>query len=100
MIDVADRPRAMLEDLDVAARACPSGLFLVLDPRAHPGVPALAFELGATLVMAGVVPPPSVAEMLLRWLPLARRRAEAAGWLPDATPEPPPRLTHPPKNAT
>jgi AmiR/NasT family two-component response regulator len=83
VIDVADRPRAMLEDLDRAAEACPSGLFLVLVPRAHPGVSALAFERGATLVMAGVVPPPRVAAMLLRWLPLARRRAEGSGWSPD-----------------
>ena len=93
VIDVADRPRAMLEDLDRAASACPSGLFLVLDPRAHPGVSALAFELGATLVMAGVVPPTRVARMVLRWLPLARRRAEGAGWAPDTPgPETWPRL--------
>ncbi len=91
VLDVADRPRAMLEDLDRAARAAPAGLFLVLDPRAHPGVSALAFELGATLVMAGVVPPPRVAEMVLRWLPLSRRRAESDGWAPD-DPGPWPRL--------
>jgi AmiR/NasT family two-component response regulator len=83
VIDVADRPRAMLEDLDRAAEACPTGLFLVLDPESHPGVTPLAFELGATLVMAGVIPPPRVAAMVLRWLPLARRRAEEAGWSPD-----------------
>lgn len=90
VIDMADRPRAMLEDLDRAAQAAPAGLFLVLDPREHPGVPALAFELGATLVIAGVIPPPRVAELLLRWLPLGRRRAEADGWaLPDG-PDPGP----------
>jgi hypothetical protein len=80
VIDVADRPRAMLEDLDRAAAAAPAGLFLVLDPRRHPGVTDLAFELGATLALAGAVPPPRVAGLLLRWLPLARRRAEADGW--------------------
>jgi hypothetical protein len=87
VVDVADRPRAMLEDLDRAVRAAPAGLFLVLDPRGHPGVTPLAFELGATLVLAGVAPPPRVAELLLRWLPLARRRGEAEGWAPpiDAT---------------
>ena len=90
VIDVADHPRAMLEDLDRAARAAPAGLYLVLDPRGHPGVPALAFELGATLVIAGIIPPPRVAELLLRWLPLGRRRADADGWaLPDG-PEPGP----------
>ncbi len=90
VIDVADRPRAMLEDLDLAAQAAPAGLFLVLDPRAHPGVEPLARELGATLVLSGVVPPPRVAEVLLRWLPLARLRAEADGWAVPADPEPEP----------
>ena len=80
LLDVADRPRPVLEDLDRAAQASPAGLFLVLDPADHPGLSALAFELGATLVMAGVVPPPRVAALLLRWLPLARRRAERDGW--------------------
>jgi hypothetical protein len=85
VVDVADRPRAMLEDLDRGARAASGGLFLVLDPRSHPGVSSLAFEMGATLVVAGVVAPPRVAELLLRWLPLARRRAEADGWAADGT---------------
>jgi hypothetical protein len=80
VLDVADRPRAMLEDLDRAARAAPAGLFLVLDPRRHPGVAALAFELGATLALAGTIPPPRVAGLLLRWLPIARRRGETDGW--------------------
>lgn len=83
VLDVADRPRAMLEDLDRAARASSSALFLVLDPRAHPGVAPLAFELGATLVLPGIVPPPRVSAMVLRWLRLARRRAEVDGWAPE-----------------
>ena len=51
---------------------------------------ALAFEVGATLVIAGVVPPPRVAAMVLRWLPLARRRAELDGWALANGPEPEP----------
>lgn len=90
VIDVADRPRRMLDDLDRAARASPGGLFLVLDPRAHPGVPPLASELGATLVLAGVVPPPRVADLVARWLPIARRRAEADGWAVTVGAEPDP----------
>jgi hypothetical protein len=88
LIDLADRPRAMLEDLDQAAQAAPGGLFLVLDPASHPGVPELALELGATLVLNGFVPPPRVAELLLRWLPIAARRAEADGWVATAETEP------------
>ena len=80
VIDLADRPRAMLEDLAVAALAVPSGLFLVLDPGELPGLSTLARELGATLTLAGVVPPPQVAAIVARWLPIARRRAEADGW--------------------
>jgi hypothetical protein len=88
VIDLADRPRAMLEDLDQASQVAPGGFFLVLDPASHPGVPELAQELGATLVLTGFVPPPRVADLLIRWLPLARRRAEADGWIPTAEAEP------------
>jgi hypothetical protein len=90
LIDVADRPRAMLEDLDLAAQAAPSGFFLVLDPKGHPGVAGLARELGATLVLSGFVPPPRVADLLIRWVPIARRRAEADGWAVPHAPDPEP----------
>jgi hypothetical protein len=90
VIDLADRPRAMLLDLDLAARAAPEGLFLVLDPLASPGMAALARELGATLVLSGFNPPNRVADLLLRWLPLARRRSENDGWAPTLEPDPEP----------
>jgi len=92
LIDLARRPRAGLEDLDRAAQAAPNALILVLDPQAHEGVATLARELGATHVLAGPVTPPSVAELIARWLPLARRRAERDGWsnAPEPEPEPEP----------
>ena len=90
VLDLADRPRAGLEDLERAIRAAPDTLSLVLDPGARPGVALLARELGATHVLPGVVPPPTVAAFLGRWLPLARRRVEAAGWAADAAPDPEP----------
>jgi hypothetical protein len=87
VLDLGNRPRSGLEDLDCAVRAAPDALVLVLDPAGHAGIPALARELGATLVLSGVVPPPAVASRLDRWLRLARRRAETDGWTPDPEPE-------------
>jgi hypothetical protein len=90
LIDLADRPRAMLDDLDEAVQLAPSGLFLVLDPKNHRGVSGLARELGATFVLSGQTQPPVVAELLARWLPLARRRAELEGWSVPVEREPEP----------
>ncbi|HEX8200145.1 MAG TPA: hypothetical protein VF590_06630 [Isosphaeraceae bacterium] len=90
VLDLADRPRSRLEDLDRVARAAPDALVLVLDPAEHAGVTTLARALGATLVLSGVVAPPVVATRLDRWLRLARRRSEADGWSADPTPERPP----------
>jgi CheY-like chemotaxis protein len=86
VLDLADRVRSGLEDLDRAALLAPNALILVLDPKARAGVASLARELGATLVISGPVPPPQVAELLSRWLPLARRRAEGDGWSTVAEP--------------
>jgi hypothetical protein len=92
LIDLGQRVRAGLEDLDRAAQAAPNGLFLVLDPGAHEGVATLARELGATQIVSGPVPPPEVAGLLTRWLPLAQRQSESDGWSkacePVAEPEP------------
>ena len=90
VIDLADRPGAMLEDLDMAVRSAPAGLFLVLDPNDHHGVAGLARELGATLVISGWTPPPNVAELLARWLTLARSRSERDGWSIPVEREPEP----------
>jgi hypothetical protein len=90
VLDLGNRPRAGLEDLERALLAAPDALALVLDPLAHEGVPSVARELGAALVMTGVITPPSVAGLLERWLRLARRRADADGWSGDPGPEPSP----------
>jgi DNA-binding NtrC family response regulator len=87
VIDLGRRPRASLEDLDRAMRVAPDALVLVLDPESYEGAALLARELGAAHVMSGPVTPPAVACLLNRWLPLALRRAEAAGWSASA-PEP------------
>ena len=90
VIDVADRPRAAMEDLDRAMRTAPNALALVLDPRAYDGVAAVALELGASHVMTGGVVPPAVSDLLTRWVRLARTRNETDGWsLPlESEPEP------------
>jgi CheY-like chemotaxis protein len=90
LIDLARRPRAALEDLDRAAQAAPNALILVLDPQAYEGVATLARELGATHVLSGPVTPPSVAQLIARWLPLAQRQAEGDGWSYALEPEPEP----------
>lgn len=84
VVDLARRPRPALEDLDRALGVAPDALALVLNPQAFDGVSVLARELGATHVIDGPATPPAVAGLLARWLPLAHRRAEAAGrpWAP------------------
>src|SRR3954451_12450285 len=90
LIDLARRPRAGLEDLDRAAQTASNALILVLDPQAHEGVATLARELGATQVLSGPVPPPEVAQVIARWLPLAHRLTDADGWSITREPEPQP----------
>jgi len=90
VIDVADRPRAAMEDLDRAMRTAPHALTLVLDPRAYDGVAAAALELGASHVMTGGVIPPAVSDLLVRWIRLAQTRNEADGWSLPLVSEPEP----------
>ncbi len=80
VLDLADRPREGLKHLAVAQSASPHCLSLVLNPGARDEVDGLAREFGATHVLSGVVPPPTVAAWVVRWLPLARRRIDAEGW--------------------
>ena len=88
LIDLGRRPRAALDDLDRALRVAPDALVLVLDPESHAGAALLAREVGATHVLSGPATPLAVAALIARWLPLSRRRAEAAGWSISA-PDPP-----------
>jgi hypothetical protein len=90
VLDLRDRVPAGIEDLALALQVAPNALVVVLDPSAGDGVAGLVRELGAAHVLSGVVPPPVVAELLARWLPLALHRAEADGWAPDRDPEPEP----------
>jgi len=53
---------------------------LVLDPEGNEEVAELARELGATLVISGLVPPPEVASLVDRWITLAAVQTEREGW--------------------
>jgi hypothetical protein len=80
IIDLGDRPRTGLEDLESVMRLAPAALALVLDPREHSGVALLARQIGAAHVLSGETTPPVLLGLLTRWLPLARLRADADGW--------------------
>jgi hypothetical protein len=84
------RPARGLEDLDRALQVAPKALSLILEPQGRAEVSSMSRELGATLVLSGVVVPPEVERVLQRWLPLAGQRAEAEGWSPSVDPEPDP----------
>ena len=86
VIDLGRHVAAGLEAVDLAARRAPDARILVLDPEAHQPVPALARELGATHVVSGFVPPPVIAELIARWITLARRSLEQAGWFQTSFP--------------
>jgi hypothetical protein len=90
VIDLDERPARGLKDLHAAIEVNPSTLSLVIDPIGHDNVAELGRELGATLVLSGVVIPPEVESLLHRWLPVAGHRAESGGWWPTIEPEPEP----------
>jgi hypothetical protein len=90
VIELDGRPSRGLEDLDSLLQVAPSALSLVIDPQDRADVAWLARELGATIVLRGIVVPPVVESYLQRWLPLARQKEEQSGWRPpiDSEPEP------------
>jgi hypothetical protein len=90
VIDLGRHVAAGLEALDLVVLRNPDARILVLDLEAHPAVPGLARQLGATHVVSGFVPPPAIADLLDRWIALARRSLEQAGWS---------RTTFPPSEA-
>jgi hypothetical protein len=71
---------AGLDDLQRVEERAPGARVLVLDPEDHDGLPALARERGATLVLSGFVPPPEVACLVERWVVLACTQTEREGW--------------------
>jgi hypothetical protein len=80
LIDLGRHVAAGLEAVDLVGRRAPDARILVLDPEAHRPMPGLARELGATHVVSGFVPPPVIAELIARWIALARRSLEQTGW--------------------
>lgn len=83
LLDLGERPRTGLEDLDLALQVAPRALSLVLDPNRSPGLAALAREIGAMLVIQGPALPPAIMPILTRWVQLQRRRIAAEGWSGD-----------------
>jgi hypothetical protein len=77
-----------LSDLGEALQVAPNALSMVLEPLRRPEVASIARELGATLVLPGLVVPPEVERRLQRWLPIAQLRSEAEGWSASSEPEP------------
>ncbi len=82
VVDLGDRAGRMLGDLEAALAVAPGMLTVVLDPGDDREVAVVARELGATLVLGGVVVPPVVERIVGRWLPLAQGRAARDGWAP------------------
>ncbi len=90
VVEVDVRAARSLDELQAAIEVAPDALSLVLERQDRPEVVGMAREVGATLVMTGVVVPPEVDATIRRWLPIARQRAEAEGWSPVHGPEPEP----------
>jgi chemotaxis response regulator CheB len=89
LIDLRNHAAQGLEDLDRVLRQSPAARVLVLDPEANEGVAELARELGASLAIAGFVPPPDVTSLLDRWIKLAVTQTEREGWSRSLAAEPP-----------
>jgi hypothetical protein len=87
LIDLARQPLHGLEALDLVHTRTPGARSLVLDPQARADARILAHELGATHVCSGSAPPPFVAGLIDRWIAMARREVETAGWSRTTFPE-------------
>ncbi|WZO96305.1 hypothetical protein EP7_003296 [Isosphaeraceae bacterium EP7] len=88
VLDLGDPLRRGLAELAEAREAAPDALIVVVEPRSRPAAVALAPEMGATLVLPGVVVPPAMVNLLTRWIALADARSDADGWSPDREPKP------------
>jgi chemotaxis response regulator CheB len=75
-IDPADG----LEQLERVLRLCPAARILILDSASCEGVSELAREMGATLAISGLVPPPVVAALVDRWVSQAAAQTAREGW--------------------
>jgi hypothetical protein len=88
LIDLGPRPAAGLRELGLILRQSPGAHVLVLEADDHRDVRSVARELGATLVLAGLTPPPVVADLLARWVGLAQTQIEREGWSRPQDPDP------------
>lgn len=90
VLDLGRQPARALDDLARCHDTARDALVLALDPSGSAEIASVARALGVTAWLPGPVPPPEVAALLERWLPLARHRAQADGWgaPPPAEPEP------------
>jgi len=77
--DLAPRPMERLVGLAWAAAEVTDPLVLAFNPEDDADLRQALRQCGATAVWSGFAPPPRVAELIDRWLPLARRRALEAG---------------------
>ena len=87
LVDLGRHAAAGLKDLGLVSLRAPDARILELDPEVNPQVPEVARDLGATHVVSGFVPPPVIAELIARWIALARRGIEHAGWSRTTFPE-------------
>jgi hypothetical protein len=87
LIDLAPQPAEGLSALGLIRSLAPDARSLVLDQEARVDVRILARELGATHVCPGFVAPPVVADLLTRWIAMARQGMESAGWSRTTFPE-------------
>ena len=87
LIDLARQHKDGLTTLELVRDRAPGARTLILDPHVDVEIPGLARELGATHVFTGFAPPPSVADLIARWIDLARHQVESAGWSRNTFPE-------------
>jgi hypothetical protein len=87
LIDLGRQPLDGLAALGRVNARAPGARTLVLDPEAVEEASDMARELGATHVFTGFTPPPLVADLFVRWIDLAGRGTESAGWSRTTFPE-------------
>jgi hypothetical protein len=87
LIDLGRQPLDGLAALNLICTRAPGARTLVLEPDAHADARDLARELGATHVCSGFIPPPLVADLIARWIALAGRGVDSAGWSRTTFPE-------------
>jgi hypothetical protein len=87
LIDLGRQALDGLEALSVTVTRAPGARTLVLDPESYEDAAIAARELGATHVCRGFTPPPLVAELIARWIALALRGVDSAGWSRSTFPE-------------